>query len=164
MRPPHFHALYGEHEALVDIGELRVMRGSLPRRAMALVLEWATEHRHELMELEPMSTTASPEADRAAEVVPSIRHTVPWRVVSVVVLPEFRLRVTFVEGATGEVDMGALLGSAKVDGTVFEALRDPALFARAEVVLGAVQWPNGADLAPDAMYDSIREHGVWTLD
>jgi hypothetical protein len=48
--PPHFHALYAEHEAVIDIRELRVMRGSLPRRAMALVLEWAAEHRDELME------------------------------------------------------------------------------------------------------------------
>ena len=47
---PHFHALYGEHEALIDVRELRVMRGSLPRRAMALVLEWAADHREELME------------------------------------------------------------------------------------------------------------------
>jgi len=47
---PHFHALYAEYEALIDLRDLRVMRGSLPRRAMALVLEWATEHRDELME------------------------------------------------------------------------------------------------------------------
>jgi hypothetical protein len=47
---PHFHALYAEHEAVVDIRELRVLRGSLPRRALALVLEWASEHRDELME------------------------------------------------------------------------------------------------------------------
>jgi len=48
--PPDFHALYGEHEALVDLRDLRTIRGSLPRRAMALVLEWAAEHREELME------------------------------------------------------------------------------------------------------------------
>jgi hypothetical protein len=48
--PPHFHALYAEHEALIDLRDLGVMRGSLPRRAMTLVLEWATEHRDELME------------------------------------------------------------------------------------------------------------------
>jgi hypothetical protein len=48
--PAHFHALYGEHEALIDLRDLAVMRGSLPRRAMALVLEWAAEHRQELME------------------------------------------------------------------------------------------------------------------
>jgi len=48
--PAHFHALYAEYEATVDICELRVLRGSLPRRALALVLEWASEHRDELME------------------------------------------------------------------------------------------------------------------
>ena len=45
--PPHFHALYGEHEALIDLRDLRVLRGSLPQRALALVLEWAAEHRDE---------------------------------------------------------------------------------------------------------------------
>jgi len=48
--PPHLHALYAEHEALIDLRDLRIMRGSLPRRAMALVLEWAEKHRDELME------------------------------------------------------------------------------------------------------------------
>jgi hypothetical protein len=48
--PPHFHALYAEHEALIDLRDLSVLRGSLPRRAMALVIEWATEHRDELIE------------------------------------------------------------------------------------------------------------------
>jgi hypothetical protein len=48
--PPHFHALYAEHEALIDIRTLEVMQGGLPKRALALVLEWAFEHRGELME------------------------------------------------------------------------------------------------------------------
>jgi len=48
--PPHFHALYAEHEALIDLRDLRVLRGALPRRAMALVLEWAEAHKDELLE------------------------------------------------------------------------------------------------------------------
>jgi Domain of unknown function (DUF4160) len=48
--PPHFHAMYGEYEALIDIRTLEIIRGSLPRRAQALVLEWAAQHRTELME------------------------------------------------------------------------------------------------------------------
>jgi hypothetical protein len=48
--PPHFHATYGEYEAIVDIQELRVLRGHLPRRALALVLEWAVMNRDALME------------------------------------------------------------------------------------------------------------------
>jgi len=93
-----------------------------------------------------MQSTATPEADRTPEAVPAIRHTVPWRLTSVTALPDARLRVSF------------------IDGTIFEPLRDPAVFAQARVVLGAVQWPNGADLAPDAMYDAIRDPGVWVLD
>jgi hypothetical protein len=46
--PPHFHAEYGEYEAIYEIGTLDVTRGGLPRRAHALVLEWATLHRAEL--------------------------------------------------------------------------------------------------------------------
>ena len=60
--------------------------------------------------------------------------------------------------------MGAFLSNAAIDGTSFELLRDPVIFAQVQVVLGAVQWPNGADLAPHAMYDAIRERSVWILD
>lgn len=48
--PPHFHALYAEYEVLIDIHTLEVIRGSMPRRALALVLEWAFQHRAELLE------------------------------------------------------------------------------------------------------------------
>jgi len=46
--PAHFHAVYGEHEALIEIDSLATLRGELPRRALALVLEWAALHRAEL--------------------------------------------------------------------------------------------------------------------
>jgi hypothetical protein len=39
--PPHFHALYAEFEAVIDIRIFEIIRGELPLRAMALVLEWA---------------------------------------------------------------------------------------------------------------------------
>ena len=48
--PAHFHARYGEFEAIVGIETLGVLRGTMPRRALALVLECAAEHRDELME------------------------------------------------------------------------------------------------------------------
>lgn len=48
--PPHFHALYAEYEAIIDLKTLEVMRGNMPKRALVLVLEWASEHRNELME------------------------------------------------------------------------------------------------------------------
>ena len=46
--PPRFHALYGEHEALIDIRTLDLIAGHLPKRALNLAIEWAIEHRSEL--------------------------------------------------------------------------------------------------------------------
>lgn len=48
--PPHFHAFYADQEALIDIRELAVMRGSLPRRAVSLVLDWAELRQAELFD------------------------------------------------------------------------------------------------------------------
>lgn len=48
--PPHFHALYAEYEIMVDIKTLEIIKGTMPRRALALILEWASEHREELLE------------------------------------------------------------------------------------------------------------------
>jgi hypothetical protein len=47
--PPHFHAKYGEFKAEIDIKTLELLKGFLPKRAKTLVLEWADEHRDELM-------------------------------------------------------------------------------------------------------------------
>ncbi len=46
--PAHFHAFYGDQEALIEVETLAVYRGALPRRALALVREWAEAHRAEL--------------------------------------------------------------------------------------------------------------------
>jgi hypothetical protein len=70
------------------------------------------------------------------------------------------LRVTFVDGTSGEVRLGRFLGSARVSGTVFEPLRDPEVFRQVRVDLAAVTWPNGADLAPDAMYALSERMGT----
>ena len=46
--PPHFHATYGDDEALIGIEPITILRGRLPMRAQRLVLEWAALHQHEL--------------------------------------------------------------------------------------------------------------------
>lgn len=51
--------------------------------------------------------------------------TAAWRIISVEVLPEARLRVRFVDATAGEVQMQAFLQAPEVVGTVFEPLRDP---------------------------------------
>ena len=47
--PPHFHVQYAECTAEIEIETLRTIRGTLPRRALALVLEWAAIHREQLL-------------------------------------------------------------------------------------------------------------------
>ena len=46
--PAHLHAEYAEDEVLLDIETLGIVRGSVKRRALAMVLEWSALHRSEL--------------------------------------------------------------------------------------------------------------------
>jgi len=86
--------------------------------------------------------------------MPTLRPTVPWRAASVEALPRFRLRVRFLDGLEGTVDMSALIASPNAG--VFAALADPEAFNRAFVALGAVCWPGGLDIAPDAIYAGVK--------
>ena len=82
-----------------------------------------------------------------------------YDVVSVRPLGHLRLAVHFADGLRGEVELrdSFLYG-------VFEALKDPDLFAQVRCDHGFVEWPGELDLAPDAMYDAIKQHGCWLLD
>jgi hypothetical protein len=46
--PPHYHAVYTEHEAWIVIATAAVLHGSLPRRALRLVRSWHRLHQAEL--------------------------------------------------------------------------------------------------------------------
>ena len=46
--PPHFHAVYGDDEALIEIESLALYTGRLPPRQMRQVLEWAEVRQQEL--------------------------------------------------------------------------------------------------------------------
>lgn len=48
--PPHFHAIYGEYKASIDIKNLTLLDGALPRKATQMVLEWAELHQQALLE------------------------------------------------------------------------------------------------------------------
>ena len=86
---------------------------------------------------------------------------VPWLVADVRVVANHRLKVRFVDGTEGEVDVSALVSAPSAG--VFAELRDPARFAEAHVEDDAVTWPGGLDLAPDAMHREIRAHGRWIV-
>lgn len=76
-------------------------------------------------------------------------------VVGVAVIGDYKLRLLFDDGMAGDVD----LSSMKWKG-VFEALRDPKYFAKVRVDTEAatVVWPNGADLAPETLYEEARKN------
>jgi hypothetical protein len=46
---PHFHALYGEFNAVFDITTIEMIEGDLPLRAQRLVREWAERYKQELL-------------------------------------------------------------------------------------------------------------------
>ena len=104
-----------------------------------------------------MPSEATAKADQAAGVIPAA----PWRLRAVSVLPGWQLAVTFNDGLTGVVDVAALVNGS--DAGIFAALRDVDFFAQVHLDCGAVAWPNGADLAPDAMHKAIRHSGVWRV-
>lgn len=74
------------------------------------------------------------------------------RIISVLPLNDFDLSVTFDDGVRGVISL-----RDRLFGPVFEPLRDPQLFRQVFVDdFGAVAWPNGADLAPDALHERLR--------
>jgi len=48
--PPHFHVLYNEYDAEIEIKTLSVLNGKLPPRILGLALEWAEIYKDELIE------------------------------------------------------------------------------------------------------------------
>ena len=105
-----------------------------------------------------MCAQAVPEEDRPV-VLATPRS--PWRVAAVEALPAFRLKVQFLDGTEGTVDMSARVRSA--DAGVFAVLADPVRFAEVFVDYGVVTWPGEIDLAPDAMHEAIQATGKWVL-
>ena len=102
-----------------------------------------------------------PPEDSPAAVTPALRPQMPWRVAAVQPLTAYRLHVRFLDGLMGEVDLASLIRAPHAG--VFAALADTTLFQQARVEYGAVTWPGGIDLAPDAMYACIKRDGRWVL-
>ena len=71
-------------------------------------------------------------------------------VVAATYLGEFRVFLRFQDGVEGVVDL-----RDEIWGTVFEPLRDLDYFA-GFVVDGTLTWPNGADFAPEFLYERVK--------
>ena len=58
--PPHFHAEYEEFKAVIEIRTMVVISGRLPPRALGMIIEWASQHRDELIELWELAAKRQP--------------------------------------------------------------------------------------------------------
>ena len=63
----------------------------------------------------------------------------------------YRIRLVFNDGVEGTVDFSDWL-----TGPVFEPLKEPGYFERFFLDGGTVAWPNGADIAPETLYERAQ--------
>lgn len=104
-----------------------------------------------------MRTKSNAEKNISAGII----FSAPWRLINVESQSDYTLKVKFLDGTIGLVDMSQLIMSNKAG--VFARLRDKTIFAQVFIQYGVVTWPGDIDLAPDAMYDEIKLHGKWIL-
>lgn len=69
-------------------------------------------------------------------------------------IQDYRLKLTFDNGVTKEVNL-----EGELYGEIFEPLRDVSLFSQVYVNpdTNTIEWPNGADLAPEFLYEIGQE-------
>jgi hypothetical protein len=69
---------------------------------------------------------------------------------------DYVYHVLFDDGLEGEVDLSEYVGK----GPVFAPLADPAYFRQARIEGGTIAWPNGADIAPETLYEHLEHTGT----
>ncbi len=66
---------------------------------------------------------------------------------------EYVYNIKFDDGLEGDVDFSEYL----TRGPVFEALKDREIFSKATVAGATIAWPNGADIAPETLYEKVMQ-------
>jgi hypothetical protein len=85
-----------------------------------------------------------------------------WSITHFKILPNYKIEVSFADGTSGLADLAPRLSQGPL-GDGFDTLCDEKMFSQAFLEHGALTWPGGIDLAPDAMYQRIRLVGTSVL-
>jgi Protein of unknown function (DUF2442) len=112
-----------------------------------MVLEWAFAHRDELMENWNLAESHHP-----LKQINPLESCFMERVIFAKPLDEYKMEVEFSDGTHGVISL-----KDRIFGPVFEPIKDPEFFARLIIdEFGVICWPNGADIAPDALYEKLK--------
>jgi hypothetical protein len=85
-----------------------------------------------------------------------------WSITHFKILPNYKIEVSFADGTSGIADLAPRLSQGPL-GDGFDPVCDEKIFSQAFLEHGALTWPGGIDLAPDAMYQRIRLAGTSVL-
>ncbi|NTW84021.1 MAG: DUF2442 domain-containing protein [Chlorobiaceae bacterium] len=68
-------------------------------------------------------------------------------------IENYTFHIIFDDGVQGDVDFSGYIEK----GPVFEPLKDKNYFRKAFLEGGTISWPNGADIAPESLYNKILQ-------
>lgn len=104
-----------------------------------------------------MPSQTATEENSTAGVTPAA----PWRIQAVSVLPNHRLALTFRDGLIGVADFSAI-GTTANPG-IYAPLADMDFFGQVKIELGVLTWPNGADIDPAWLHESLASDKTWSV-
>ena len=73
-------------------------------------------------------------------------------VIDIKYLGKYVYSIKFDDGVEGNIEFSEYLTL----GPVFQALKDNKVFSKAMVEGGTISWPNGVDIAPETLYERLR--------
>jgi hypothetical protein len=76
------------------------------------------------------------------------------RVIDAQYMHDYLVRVVFSNGKEGKVDLASFIGQG-----VFEPLTNKDYFKKLFVDGWTISWPNGADIAPETLYEMVEKAG-----